>query len=184
MRTGRRNAARGMTFVELLVVAVVAGVLATVAIPTGLTVQRAWKERQLRRGLSQIRAALDAYHLDWEKGCIESEDEKGWPEDLAELTQDKELTDDPQCTGEDAKVPAPGEEAEEDDDAPPPTRRYLPRIPADPFNEDGDELDVSGWKARSYDEEPDSSSWKSEDLYDVRSGSELTALDGTKYAEW
>ena len=185
MRSGRREgAARGITFVELLIVAVVAGVLATVAIPTGLTIERSWKERQLRRALLQIRMALDAYHLDWEKGCIESDDEKGWPRDLAELQEEKELADDPQCTGEEPASSGPGGADEDDDDAPPPTRRYLPRIPADPFNEDADELDVSGWNARAYDEEPDSTSWKGDDVYDVYSGSELTALDGTKYSEW
>jgi general secretion pathway protein G len=147
-----------VTFVELLVVATGAGVAATIAIPTGLVVRRAWQERQLKRSLATIRAAIDAYHLDWEKGCIESEDEKGWPEDLEELLSEKELADDPECTGEPAAPPG------EDDDEEP--------------------HDTSGWKARSYEDEPDATSWKDEGVYDVYSSSSLTALDGSKYEEW
>jgi len=171
-----------MTFVELLIVAVVASVLATVAIPTGLTIHRAWQERQLRRSLVRIRVAIDAYHLDWENGCIESDDEKGWPEDLEELVEEKELADDPQCTGEEIGPPI-GTDAR-DEKAEPPVRKYLPRIPSDPFARDGDENDTAGWNARSYEDEPDSTSWKGEGLYDVYSSSQLTALDGSKYAEW
>jgi general secretion pathway protein G len=174
-----------MTFIELVVVAVVASVLATVAIPTGLTLRRGWQERQLKRSLVRIRAAIDAYHLDWENGCIESDDEKGWPEDLEELTVEKELADDPQCTGEEPG-PRIGTQAEDDDDEEeaPPVRRYLSRLPVDPFNEEGDEHDTGGWKARSYEDEPDASTWKNQGVYDVYSASELTALDGTKYSEW
>lgn len=171
-----------MTFVELLVVAVVLGVLATVAIPTGLVVHRAWQERQLLRSLARIRAAIDAYHLDWEKGCIESDDEKGWPRDLEELTEEKELTDDPQCTGEEF-TGIPGLE-DDDDRKDPPIRRYLSRIPEDPFNSEGDEFDTGGWKARSYDDEFDSTTWRGNAVYDIRSASSLTALDGTLYEEW
>jgi general secretion pathway protein G len=183
--------ASGMTYVELLVVAVVAGVLATVAIPTGHTIHRGFQERQLKRSVARIRAAIDAYHLDWENGCIESEDEKGWPRDLQELTEDKDLADDPECRGEDPAKPKPthGAQMEEPEDRlsepkPPPTRKYLARIPPDPFNSTGDEYDTAGWKARSYDDEPDSTSWKGEGLYDVYSASNLTAMDGSKYAEW
>lgn len=173
--------ARGVTYVELLCVAVVAGVLATVAIPTGLVVHRAWEERQLKRSLFRIRAAIDEYHRDWENGCIESDDEKGWPRDLEELTEEKELADDPQCTGQEpASTPEMARPIREE----PLTKRYLSRIPADPFNDDGDERDTGGWEARSYDDELDATSWKGDAVYDVRSGSELTALDGTRYDEW
>jgi general secretion pathway protein G len=169
--------------VELLVVATVAGVLATLVVPTGLTFWRSWKERQLRRSLVQIRAAIDDYHADWEHGCIESESEKGWPKSLEELTEEKELQDAPTCELTQQSGGNMPQDAR-DPDAKPPTKQYLRRIPADPFNDEGEERDVSGWLARSYDDEFDSDSWGGDDVYDVRSSSRLTGLDGTKYGDW
>ncbi len=171
----------GVTYIEMLVVAVVAGVLATVAIPTGLVFWRAWKERQLRRALVEIRAALDEYHLDWERGCIESDTDYGWPESLEELVEGKELTDDPECTGED---PDPSAEASRRRRREPKVKQYLLRLPRDPFSEGTWEHDTAGWKARSYADDHDSTSWNGDDIHDIRSASELEALDGTKYATW
>ena len=177
--------ATGFTYVELLVVATVAGILAVLVIPTGLVTWRAWKERQLKRAIVQIRAALDDYHTDWEHGCIESDTDKGWPESLEELTTPKELQDAPTCElTQESADDGSGLPRTKDPDAAPKTKTYLRRIPADPFNEDGDEQDVSGWRARAYDDDFDASAWGGDDVYDVYSSSSLTALDGTKYEEW
>lgn len=180
---GRRAA--GFTYVELLVVATVAGILALLVVPTGLTIWRAWKERRLERSLAQIRAALDEYHADWEHGCIESDTDKGWPESLEELTQPKELQEAPTCELTQQRDDGSGGLARgRDPDAEPETKTYLRRIPKDPFNEEEDEADVSGWRARAYDDDLDATSWGGDDVYDVYSSSALTALDGTKYEEW
>jgi general secretion pathway protein G len=40
------------------------------------------------------------------------------------------------------------------------------------------------WGLRSYQDEPDATSWGGEDVYDVYSLSTGTALDGTRYATW
>ncbi len=65
--------------------------------------------------------------------------------------------------------------------------KFLRRIPIDPFNTtksgEGvkeDEL----WGLRSYADKPDSTIWGGEDVYDVYSLSEETAINGTKYNEW
>jgi general secretion pathway protein G len=40
------------------------------------------------------------------------------------------------------------------------------------------------WDLRSTYDSPDASSWGGENVFDVRSKSTETALDGTKYNEW
>ena len=56
--------------------------------------------------------------------------------------------------------------------------KYLRAIPKDPFTNS-----VDTW--REVPSEPDPNNPTAQPgVYDVRSGSELTALDGTKYSEW
>jgi general secretion pathway protein G len=55
---------------------------------------------------------------------------------------------------------------------------YLRGIPIDPMTGEPD------WDLRSTYDTPDSSSWGGENVFDVRSKSTETALDGTKYNEW
>ena len=40
------------------------------------------------------------------------------------------------------------------------------------------------WGMRSYQDKPDSTSWGGQNVYDVYSKAEGTALDGTKYKDW
>jgi general secretion pathway protein G len=40
------------------------------------------------------------------------------------------------------------------------------------------------WGLRSYQDEPDSDSWGKENVYDVYTKSQATALDGSKYKDW
>jgi general secretion pathway protein G len=40
------------------------------------------------------------------------------------------------------------------------------------------------WGKRSYQDRPDTSSWGGQNVFDVYSTSEGTALDGTKYRDW
>jgi general secretion pathway protein G len=40
------------------------------------------------------------------------------------------------------------------------------------------------WGLRAYQDKSDSTSWGGQNVYDVYSKSEGTALDGTKYREW
>ncbi|HEY6838193.1 MAG TPA: hypothetical protein VI389_05575, partial [Geobacteraceae bacterium] len=62
-------------------------------------------------------------------------------------------------------------------------KRFLRRIPADPLNppKPGEE---PKWGLRSYKDDPDSTTWGGEDVYDVYSLSEDTAIDGSKYKDW
>ena len=55
---------------------------------------------------------------------------------------------------------------------------YMRKVPEDPFTKNS-----SSWQ--TVPAEPDPSNPTAEaGIYDIKSGSELTALDGTKYSEW
>ena len=56
--------------------------------------------------------------------------------------------------------------------------KFLREIPMDPMTGKTD------WVMRSMQDEPDSDSWGGENLFDVHSSSQGTALDGTKYSTW
>jgi general secretion pathway protein G len=55
---------------------------------------------------------------------------------------------------------------------------YLREIPVDPMTGDKD------WKLRSSYQEADSDNWDEVNVFDVRSASNETALNGDKYADW
>jgi general secretion pathway protein G len=56
--------------------------------------------------------------------------------------------------------------------------RFLRRIPKDPFTGTYD------WGMRSVQDDPDASSWGGQDVFDVYTTSNATALDGTKVDTW
>ncbi len=56
--------------------------------------------------------------------------------------------------------------------------RFLRRIPVDPMTGKAE------WGLRSEQDDPDSQSWGGQNVFDVYSESQGTALDGTKYSEW
>jgi general secretion pathway protein G len=56
--------------------------------------------------------------------------------------------------------------------------RFLRRIPIDPMTGQPE------WGLRSNQDEPDSDSWGGQNVFDVHSKSQGTALDGTKYDTW
>jgi general secretion pathway protein G len=56
--------------------------------------------------------------------------------------------------------------------------RFLRRIPVDPMTGKDD------WGLRSMQDDPNSDSWGGQNVFDVYSKSDGTALDGTKYNTW
>ena len=56
--------------------------------------------------------------------------------------------------------------------------RFLRAIPVDPMTKTTD------WGLRSNQDEPDSTSFGGQDVFDVYTKSDGTALDGTKYSTW
>ena len=56
--------------------------------------------------------------------------------------------------------------------------RFLRRIPVDPMTGKNE------WGMRSVTDDPDSDSWGGQNVFDIYTKSEGTALDGTKYKDW
>jgi general secretion pathway protein G len=102
-----------------------------------------------------MRTAIDDYKRLSDQGMIPIKlGSEGYPPDLETLVEGVQLV------GQDYK------------------RKFLRRIPVDPMT-GGTE-----WGLRSYQDDWDSDSWGGENVYDVYSKSDATALDGTKYKDW
>jgi general secretion pathway protein G len=56
--------------------------------------------------------------------------------------------------------------------------RFLRRIPVDPMT------GTTEWGLRSMQDDPQSDSWGGQNVFDVHTTSQGTALDGTKYSDW
>jgi general secretion pathway protein G len=136
-------------------------ILAAAVLPMAEVSVTRTKEIELRRSLRMIRSAIDAYKADYDQAKAENKittsiNETGYPEELDDLVEGKEWGD---------LYPYP--------------RKYLRRIPEDPFDTDDE-----GWGRRSYVDDPDSTVWGGEDVYDVYSQSDAIGLDGTPYNTW
>jgi general secretion pathway protein G len=151
---------RGFTLVEVLAVTVVLLVLASAVLPLSkLTIQRQ-REIELRRALREMRTAIDRFKDAADMQMIAAQDLKsgaeGYPEKLETLVEGVRVTGD--ASGRKLK--------------------FLRRVPVDPMT------GSTEWGMRSYQDEPDSTSWGGQNVYDVYTKSEGTALDGTKYRDW
>lgn len=160
-RPGRRPDGRGFTLLELVITMAIVAVLAAAALPMSENAVKRRQELELREALRNIRSAIDDWKDDFDqavaaKKIIPSINDTGYPENLEQLTE-----------GNDWNGLYPYK------------RKYLRRIPVDPF--DRDQL---GWGLRSYQDPPDSAFYSGDDVYDVYSLSEATALDGTLYSSW
>ena len=56
--------------------------------------------------------------------------------------------------------------------------RFLRRVPVDPMT------GKTEWGMRSMNDDPKSTSWGGQNVFDVFTKSDGTALDGTKYSDW
>jgi general secretion pathway protein G len=157
-----RSRQAAFTLIELLMTLAIISVLAAAAFPLSEMSARRVKERELREGLWQIRAAIDAYKQAFDDGRIQRvTGQSGYPPDLRTLVEGVR----------NAKDPA--------------GRRifFLRRIPRDPFAEEPAQAPERTWARRSYDSPADEPK-EGADVYDVYSLSAKTGLNGVPYREW
>jgi general secretion pathway protein G len=151
---------RGYTFIELIIVSSMILVLAAAIMPlTRVTMQRA-REAELRHALREMRTAIDKFKDAADTGLIGTLDLKAgaenYPPDLQTLVDGVAAAND--ATGRKLK--------------------FLRRVPIDPMTRGAE------WGLRSYQDDPKSTRWGGQDVFDVHTTSEGTGLDGTKYKDW
>lgn len=157
-----KPAARGFSFIELMMTLAIMAVLAMVSVPMAEMVRQRSKEHDLRVALVQIREALDAYKRAADQGHIELRvGETGYPRTLDDLV---------------AGVP----------DQKSPSRRlmyFLRALPRDPMAASPDQAAASTWGLRSY-ESPPQAPKAGADVFDVYSLSAGVGLNGVPYGRW
>ena len=150
-----KNSESGFTLIEVMATVAIISILAAGILPLSQMVYIRKQELELRRNLRVIRTALDEYNEMVKDGILPGQTRIGDPETLEVLGN-----------GVYPKT-AVGLK-----------KKFLRRIPEDPMTEAGK------WGLRSYADDPDSTIWGGEDVYDVYSTSDRKALDGTYYSTW
>lgn len=146
---------RGFTAAELVMVCALLAILAAIALPTARFTVKREREAELRLALRLMRNAVDDYKRLADQGMIQVDlGTEGYPKTLEVLVEGVDIV------GQTVK------------------RKFLRRIPIDPMTGNAE------WGLRSYQDEKDSFAWGGQNVYDVYSQSEATALDGTKYKDW
>ena len=150
---------RGFTFIEMIVVTTILLVLASTVMPLAQVTMQRQREAELHRALREMRTALDKFKDAVDQGLIPSTElepaNEGYPPDLETLVDGVSVAND--ASGRKLK--------------------FLRRVPVDPMTKDE-------WGLRSYQDDPDSRSWGGQNVFDVYTKSDGTALDGTKYRDW
>lgn len=156
---------RGLSLIELIITLIILSILAAMIVPSAQMTSKRVKEIELRRDLRVMRTAIDDYQKAYAKAIAEAKkidvlNKSGYPETLQLLVD-----------GDDFGGLSSTK------------KKFLRRIPIDPFK-----TELKGgapqWGLRSYKDNPDSTIWGGEDVFDVYSLSEETAIDGTKYKDW
>lgn len=164
----------GVTLLELLVTLSIVMILASVALPLSRVSLKRSHEIELRQHLRIMRAAIDTFKLEWNRdgdmligplcvknklSCKDVTSIYGYPKSIDMLLGVK-------LTSEEATIRKTT------------MRRYLRNLPLDPLTGQAD------WQFRCYKDGSNAMSWCGDDIYDVMTVSQETALDGTKYRDW
>ena len=135
-------------------------ILASAAMPLAKVSAVRTREAELRRDLREMRTAIDKYKDAADNGQIGQLEIKagseGYPADLETLVEGVAVNND--ATGRKLK--------------------FLRRVPVDPMTGKAE------WGKRSYQDDAKATRWGGQNVFDVYTTSEGTALDGTKYRDW
>lgn len=148
---------RAFTLLELVLTMTILAILAAAVVPTTGKVVKRRKEVELKHKLLEVREAIDRFKRASDAGLIVVTDieQLGYPEDFDQLINGAPLKKNPRKN-----------------------MRFLRRIPIDPMTGEAE------WGQRSVQDDPDRKTWGHENLFDIYSLSDGTALDETEYAEW
>jgi general secretion pathway protein G len=145
---------RGVTLLEMIIVISILLILMGAAVPVVRISVRRDKETELRRDLWEMRDAVDRYHDAANKNLFQ-----------IKLGTDGYPPDlDTLVNGVEI---AGGKKM-----------RFLRRVPVDPMTGNTD------WGLRSMQDDPKSDSWGGQNVFDVYTKSNATALNGTNYKDW
>jgi len=146
----------GMSLVELIVSCAILLILTTAVLPLARVRIKREKERELRYALREMRDAINRYKDASDRGLIQVKvGTEGYPPDLETLVKGVDVV------GQvDKKF------------------RFLRRLPMDPMTHSTE------WGMRSMQDDPTSSSFGGQNVFDVFTRSQDKALDGTKYSDW
>jgi len=139
---------------ELIVASAILSILTLMALPLARITIQREKEKELRRALWEMRDAIDRYKDAADRQAFQIKLDSGGYPPTLE-----ELVKGVEIQG-DKKV------------------RFLRSIPVDPMTKSKE------WGQRSMQDDPDSTSWGGQSVFDVYTKSEGTALDGSKYKDW
>lgn len=143
-----------MTLLELIIASTVLLILASAAEPLIRITIVRSREAELHRNLREIRNAIDRYK--------DMADAMAFRTELTSNGYPPDLQ-----TLVDGVTLAGNKKV-----------RFLRRIPMDPMTGHRE------WGLRSIQDDPDSTSWGGDNVFDVYSESPATALDGSKYSDW
>ena len=146
--------ARGVTLLEMIIVISILLILMGAAVPVVRISVRRDKETELRRDLWEMRDAIDRYHDAANKNLFQIK--------LGTEGYPPDLH-----TLVNGVEIAGGKKM-----------RFLRRVPVDPMTGNTD------WGLRSMQDDPKSDSWGGQNVFDVYTKSNGTALNGTNYKDW
>lgn len=162
-----RRSEQGLSLLELIIAMALLSLLVGMAVPVIDYTAKRQREVELKASLRTMRAAIDAFQRTAIQGgfsMLESDrwDEKTrYPKKLEYLVEGMKVNSPDITKAGDAK-----------------TIYFLREIPYDPMTKSRD------WGMRSTEDDPDSDSWGGENIYDVFTKSNDTALNGTPYKKW
>lgn len=156
-----RQANRGFSLIELMVVLAIMSTLALMAYPSLTLKAKRQKEQELRVALQEIRQGLDVYKKAADAGSVKASPD-GYPEHLQDLVLGM------------SDLKSPSEKK----------IYFLRRIPRDPFYQGAAETPPENtWGLRAYESPPDRPS-AGRDVYDVFSLATEKGLNGIPYLQW